>query len=328
MVIRNRIVPVVCSLFLLSLLSACSDSGFSDPPVDPYMDTFIGASGVVESSFFCRPDTKGNGQLLIHLVGSFVDASIDSSTGFARHACTHGFAALVPAYDNRNPARIVCGEHDLCHEDFHREILFGVEGAPEPVNVGYADSIVGIVTDLLHDLAEHDPGYDWDSLATKFEAGSLQSATVSGHSQGNGHALFWAREEVFRRVILLGGVADRLGPTAAEDDRVTWLKEMAGKSSTPIERIKSFYHLDEDGLTGIIGSRANLTRIGVSPFCDYFNLESRCSAIEIPEMGCVNPVAAHGVVLYETFSESCNPEGSLSNAKAWDLLLLDGASPR
>ena len=74
MVIRNRIVPVVCSLFLLSLLSACSDSGFSDPPVDPYRDTFIGASGVVESSFFCRPDTKGNGQLLIHLVGSFVDA--------------------------------------------------------------------------------------------------------------------------------------------------------------------------------------------------------------------------------------------------------------
>lgn len=50
---------------------------------------------------------KRYGQLLIHLVGSFVDASIDSSTGFACHVCTHGFAALVSAYDNRNLARTV-----------------------------------------------------------------------------------------------------------------------------------------------------------------------------------------------------------------------------
>jgi hypothetical protein len=312
-----------CCLLMLSILWACSDGNSGDAPIDSYADTAIGASGLINSNYFCRPDTGGNGQLLIHLVGSFVEATTESSTVFARHACAHGFAAVVPEYNNATPARIACRDDDPCHDAFHREILFGKEGAPDPVNVGAGESIVERVSTLLSTLEVDDPGYDWKKLASKFDAGSLQTATVSGHSQGNGHALYWTREEEFQRVVLLGGVADRLGSTDADSDRVTWVKEMADTSATPNDRIYSFFHADEDRVTGVVGSRANLALIGVGPFCDYFNSEEGCMVIEIPSMGCVNPVAAHSVVLYESFSESYEPGGALSNGETWDLLLLN-----
>ncbi len=313
----------VCLLAsILVLAPACSDSDSSGATTVPYAETVIGANGAVNGNYFCRPESDGNVQLLIHLMGSFVEATSESSTAFALHACTHGFAALVPDYNNATPPGLACGEDDACHDAFHREILFGEEVAPDPISVNTGESIVERISALLNKLAADDPDYNWEELASRFATQELQTFTVSGHSQGNGHALYWAREEEFRRVVLFGGVADRLGPTDSDSDRVTWLKDMAISSATPLERIRSFLHVDEDGLTGVVGSRANLATIGAESDCDYFNLEEACKGIEIPGMQCLNPLSAHEVVISESFGENCEAGGANSNEEIWDLLLL------
>ena len=307
---------------LLAVLG-CSDSiAENNAESDPFSDTEIGASGTINGNYYCRPDTEGNGQLLIHLVGTFADPTTERSFEFALHACTHGFAAIVPSYNNATAARRACGDDDPCHEAFHREILYGEEVAPDPINVGPGESIVDRVSSLLERLSQNDTDFDWAALSTTFDSRDFEKITVSGHSQGNGHALYWARESRMRRTILLGGIAERLGPSSNDSDRVTWLKEMAVQSATPSERIKSFLHVDEDALTGIEGSRANLDLIGVAPQCDFFSLNHDCSAIEIPSMGCRNPVAAHGTVIVESFDENCGLGGVHSNNEAWDILLF------
>lgn len=328
-------------LVLLALLAACEPAvprpiqldcedgvcvGTVTPTaVDERVDDVQTAVQGRADHWVCRPARASdhNGGLLVHLVGTASDPSADFRV--PEHACSLGWLAVAPAYENRNASRPVCGsEAGDCYERFHREILFGDDDAPTPVDVDGPGSVVTRTRGLLDALAEDDPFDPWADAAAAFADDNLTQVALSGHSQGNGHALYWAREREVERVVLLAGVADRVRSGEPESDAVPWVAAFSEVTATPADRVASFLHVDEDGVTPVEDSRANLDALGVGEaVCDFETLprEGPCPRIEIGGMDC-GAGAAHITPVLRTFGDGCRLGGDAHDVRpAWDLLL-------
>jgi hypothetical protein len=254
-------------------------------------------------------------------VGTGDDPSKD--VAFPQRACQLGYAAIAPMYENAKASRQVC-EDDACFEAYHREILFGEPG-PDGVDVDQPNSIQLRAQGLLDALAEDDAAFTgWAGLAADLSTGHLTNMTLSGHSQGNAHALYWARETEVRRLILFSGVADRLQLGEPDSHAAPWIADFASKTKTPGERFWSFVHRDEDGLTPVADADANAALYGLpTETCDFLAppWPASCHRLQVAPMGC-GATLAHISVVLKSWGEKCQVGGAAHpNADAWAFLL-------
>ena len=274
------------------------------------------------SHWYCRPaeGTAWNGRLVLHLVGTYSDPLDDNR--FAERACSLGYAAIAPMYENRDDARSTCEEDAACYEAFHAEIVDGVEGSP--VDVDADDSILARSTSLLGALAASDPSFaGWATLADELATMAWPSVVVSGHSQGSGHALYLARDRDVRRLVILAGPADQLRDGEADHMPPPWILELAARTVTPIDRYFAYIHMD-DTLERIPQVFASWDAMGLGTACDYAQAggyDAGCRRILIPADDCLG-LNAHSTVVVRTWGPMCRLGAAGSdNVATWAFLL-------
>jgi hypothetical protein len=325
-----------------TLTTTCDAAGVCSGTVDPALlddatqpiPTGRDGNAVPGRHWFCRPEagTPWNGRVVLHLVGTWSDPFDDHR--FAEHACALGFAALVPMYDNRQPARETCGDDGDCYEAHRRAVVDGVDGAARatsPVDVDGPNSIRGRVATLLAHLAaaandDDDDDDVWATIRDRLAAGDWRDVVLAGHSQGSGHALYLAREEVAERLVLLAGPSDRLGDGTADHAAVPWIDGMrTTPPRTPPSRIFGYLH-EDDTLQVVPQVADNWAAIGVpDTTCRYVaagGYAPSCRRILIPAAGCPG-LQAHTTVTIRRWGPLCLPGvGGNTNQATWTHLLL------
>ncbi|MEZ4361828.1 MAG: hypothetical protein R3B48_16685 [Kofleriaceae bacterium] len=213
-----------------------------DAEVDP-VRTSWDTSGL---HYACYPAEVAdwNGQLLVHFVGTRDDPA--RTHGFAEAACALGFAAVAPMYHNELGTRARCGSDSACYERVRREILYGQPAGAAPLRINAQNSALHRLDSLLRKLAVTEPRFPpWATLRDRITARDFSEVTLSGHSQGSGHALMLSRDHEAARVVLLAGPPDRLGSGQQRHAAVAWIAEWAARSKTPAERLWSYLHQDD-----------------------------------------------------------------------------------
>jgi hypothetical protein len=315
-----------------SIAPSCADahgvevcSGIADPTalgdgIEPV------AAGIVPGDpghhWYCRPGAgvSFNGQLVLHLVGTYSDPEGDHR--FAERACSLGWAAIAPMYENRDMARGTCGQDAACYEGFHVEVVDGIDRSP--VNVDANDSVLNRARTLLAALVAGDPGFSgWSALATELSGTDWPSVLVSGHSQGSGHALYVAREHATLRLVMLAGPADQLRDGMPDHAPPPWILELASRTATPVDRFFAYMHRD-DSLENVAQVFANWDAMGLGAACDYAlagGYDAACRRVLIPSDGC-GGLNAHTTVVSRGWGPMCRIGGAgFDNVATWAFLL-------
>lgn len=309
----------------------CDASGVCAGTLDPSsldehtesVPTGFDGTGAAGMHWFCRPEARArwNGRVVLHLIGTWSDPASDHL--FPEHACALGFAAIVPMYENRDPAREACGEDGDCYEAHRREVVDGVDGAPAPVDVDVPNSVRGRVATLLARLAEDDDL--WATIRDQIAERDWSNVVLSGHSQGSGHALYLAREEAAERLVLLAGPSDRLGDGTEHDAPVPWID---GLRTTPLRtaRASVFSYIHEDDTVQIVDQVLdNWDAIGVADTTCTYEVSGgyppSCRRILIPSDDCPG-LRAHAVVVKRRWGQRCFPGfGGRTNEATWEHFL-------
>lgn len=166
---------------------------------------------------------------------------------YARTLAANGWRVIVLGYPNlQNVDRLCREEPDQdAHGKLRREILFGGDWSPH-VEIPFEQSIIARLNRLILWLRFNRPRDDWNLSPLR--------VSIGGHSQGGGHAAFWAQEVRFRSVFLIGATEDRF-----LDGRVPLWTLRA--SATPLSAWSALSHAS-DGLLALQAS--NWNRLGVS----------------------------------------------------------------
>jgi hypothetical protein len=261
-------------------------------------------------------------------VGTGGDPAED--TDFPLHACARGFAVLAPMYENGLDARSACGDEDGCYDAYHASIVVGGEPPAGRPRVAAADTVLGRLRALAAWLREGDPAFaGWSQLAAALAEGDWSRTAWAGHSQGSGHAAWFARDHAVERVVVLGGIGDRLASGRAGQAPVGWIRGFAARSRTPADRLFVYLHQD-DALVVVAQARDNWDRLGVAAgdcsFLPAGGYAPACRRILIDRGRC-RPLRAHGAVTASSFDLACRRgEPELQNGPTWDFL-LGGAGP-
>lgn len=202
---------------------------------------------------------RGNGRrrrdhhLVVMLGGSNV--GVGGYSEVIAHAAGLGHPVVGLSYPNRGTIGSACqptGDADRCFAKARGEIVFGAD-VPDPngdtyssdhVSVDAANSISGRLIALLDALAVEDRFWgrylvdDETSPYTARHRGSVrldhEQLVLAGHSQGGGHAAFWAMSTRVERVVMLGSPDDTTMSGTAP-----WV---GGASQTPLDRYWGIRH--------------------------------------------------------------------------------------
>ncbi len=305
----------------------CSGT-FIPTQLDSAVEPVKGMSGGIGVHFFCFPqdEARWNGKLLIHLVGT---GDIPTLTnGFPERACELGFASISPMYKNDNDARSTCGRDTDCYERMRQEVVYGNDVAPLPIQVNSANSVAHRLETILTRLANGSTAAaKWTALREAFIARDFSRILVSGHSQGSGHALLLARDFSVARLVMIGGLTDRLDSGKASNVSVKWVTDWKRNSKTPSSRVYGYNHQD-DAIATYAQVLSNYDSLGVSPsacaFSDAGNYPAECHRFFGLAAGC-SPFNAHVSLVARKFggpSDACQLGGPQhTNAATWAFLL-------
>ncbi|MEO0403594.1 MAG: T9SS type A sorting domain-containing protein [Bacteroidota bacterium] len=155
---------------------------------------------------FYNPTCSGQNKLLLHLVGTF-DNPVNTQL-FPSLAANSGFHVLSLKYNNDVAAQTPCAmSPDLdCHYNFRREILEGFDYSSE-VDVNEANSIENRLIKLLQYMQNTQPLQGWEQYFTNNSI-HWEMVTVSGHSQGGGHAATLGIDRPLNGVLMFGSPND------------------------------------------------------------------------------------------------------------------------
>jgi len=179
---------------------ACPSDGlqmrsYSASQVDDELDIEF-----VPHRIYYNPDCPSNNKLLLHMVGSY-DVPV-STTFFPSLAANNGYKAISLKYPNLVSATELCkSSNDVdCYTNFHEEIIYGIESL-DGVSVNQVECIYNRILKLLIFLDEEYPTEGWGEFLTSNNDIEWSKITLSGHSQGGGHAVYLAKNHSVDRVI-------------------------------------------------------------------------------------------------------------------------------
>lgn len=158
--------------------------------------------------------TKARGMLLIFLSGT--NSYPVNYQLFSETAAAEGYHVINLNYINHEPALDCFAKNGECFSHYHEEVLFGTP-LSDLVNIDSANSIYSRIMGTLTYLTSKHPEQKWQQFYT---SGSLnnEKLVLAGHSQGGGHAAYFAKRFSINRLILFAAPYDyseeRNGPAA------------------------------------------------------------------------------------------------------------------
>lgn len=186
-----------------------------------------------------------------------------ASLGYPSIALSYQWANLTDMEKNARAAHSSDDpdEQQRWLADYHKCVVFGGT-QPDVHSVHASSSVHGRITSLIKYLAANTTGLQgrlWQSLldpnaSSRGDRGYDSSRVViSGHSQGAGHACYYAKYQPFRRAILLSGPQDFLSETAG--GMSSWLRSATESSNGDhfaTLDLKAFMHAAEEGTAELI----------------------------------------------------------------------------
>ncbi len=181
------------------------------------------------------------GKLFVHLVGSYGKPS--SSHLLLQQAAANGYHAINLSYPNSWTVAQLCQRDpdQDCTEKVRLEILDGTDRTNK-VTINRANSIENRLIKLLVYLHKQKPNEGWDQYLENNGTQLKWSAlTISGHSQGGGHAALIGKQHNVARVVMFGAPNDS---SPRSKGNAPWVSK---PSATPADRYYAFSHSQDPG---------------------------------------------------------------------------------
>lgn len=156
---------------------------------------------------FINPTCVQKNKLLLHLVGTFDNPA--STSLFPSYAANRGYKSISLKYPNGKSATTACknSTDPECFKKYRREILFG-EDSSTVIDVNKVDCILNRTTKLLIYLNNTYPDQGWNAFLTQTSEINWSNVTISGHSQGGGHAAYIGKKFNANRIIMFASPND------------------------------------------------------------------------------------------------------------------------
>jgi pimeloyl-ACP methyl ester carboxylesterase len=195
-----------------------------------------------EPHIVCTPaDSNQRSELFVFLPGTGALPSYYSQ--LVQTAAEAGLHVIDLRYPNDEGVNFeICPNDpdDNCHQYVRQETMQGVDVSPQ-VAVDSKNSIEARLQSALTHLAVQAPTEGWEQF---LENGSPRwnSIVVAGHSQGGGHAVYFAKLHPVKRVIAFTWVDVR------KRELASWVTNMP--SATPAENYYLLWHQDDQPIAG------------------------------------------------------------------------------
>ena len=200
----------VTILFLLASITInaqCDTDSLQVVAIAPSLTDAQLSSFNDDHQVYWNSDCTHLGKLLVHIVGT--NDSPQNTQYFPSIAADNGYHVIVLSYPNTVsiPSSCRLDSDPLCFDNMRKEIVYGGNWSPH-VNVNSANSIVNRLQKLVLYLNINWPNQNWGQFLTVGNDINWLLLTVSGHSQGAGHAAYLGVEQDLNRVIMFGGPND------------------------------------------------------------------------------------------------------------------------
>lgn len=193
------------TFFLFTALLFLSHGAFGDEGTVAPELTDSQIRTATSPHFYANNTKLDNGLLLITFAGT--NSMADQLLPFARTAVAVGYHAIGIDYINSVITTDCRGKADhQCFEKFRREIDFG-DQVSDLVDVSPTNCILNRIEKLLRYLVQHQPNGKWQQFL-KNDKPDWEKIVLAGHSQGAGHAAFFAKTYRVRGAICLAGPQD------------------------------------------------------------------------------------------------------------------------
>jgi hypothetical protein len=188
-----------------------------------------------DSHLVARNISTQNNKLFLFIGGTFSTAQ--QYEFFSLYAAGLGFHVLNISYPNSVLTTLLASNSDsLIFNKFREEICFGTQISPS-VNVDSLNSIYTRTLKLLVYLNQTYPQDGWGQYLLSQSSIDWSKVAVSGHSQGAGHAAYFAKKFLVERAVMFAGPNDY---STYFSNAAPWLRN-AG--ITPTRNHFTFFHL-------------------------------------------------------------------------------------
>ena len=205
--------------------------------VQPYQ-TDTNYSSTQESHYVVRNTKTHLNKLLLFIGGSY---SIPKNYNLVSdHGATIGLDVISLSYPNDVAAFSMSSSKDINgFNNFRDEICFGNQ-VSSIVDVNVLNCITTRATKLLIYLKNTYPNEYWGQYLTASNTIMWNKVIISGHSQGSGHALYIAKQNLTDRVVMFSGPNDY---STNFNSPANWLSQ---NSLTPISKQYSLLHTQDE----------------------------------------------------------------------------------
>lgn len=227
-------------------------------------ETDVNYAAAQDSHMVVKHTGVGFDKLFLFIGGS--STAPDSYFRVTEFAGDLGYDVLNVSYPNSVTAVSLSNSSDaFVFDHFRQEICFGTE-LSDAVTVDTFNSIYTRTLKLLNHLNATYPSQNWGQYLTSSNALDWSKIAVGGHSQGAGHAAYFAKFAIPDRVLMFSGPNDY---SNFFSEPANWL-ETSGL--TPVDR--HFAYLSSlDETVDFSKQLANLEDLGLYPLYDTTHVD-------------------------------------------------------
>jgi predicted esterase len=195
--------------------------------------------------------TPKRNKLFLFLSGSGGDAF--GATDMLQIAANSGYHVISLDYPNTEAVGAIAKGDLDAYGPIREEIITG-DDTSTLITVSVSNSIINRTAKLLTYLSTNFPTEGWDSYITDNTI-QWSKLTVSGMSQGAGHALYIAKLQSIDRAVLFSGVVD--GAISSPYEAASWISDSSAWA-TAVDRFRFFVSTNDSFYPAIEENLATL----------------------------------------------------------------------
>ena len=300
-------ISLVVFLFIVNIGFSQSNTVFIHPN-----QTDLNYAATQDSHMVIKNTSVNFNKLFLFIGGS--TSNPNSYFRITEFAGDLGYDVLNISYPNSVPAASLNASSDeLAFDHFRQEICYGTN-LSSAVSVDTLNSIYTRAVKLLNYLDTTYPSQNWNQYLTNTNSLNWSKIATGGHSQGAGHAAYFAKFENLDRVLMFSGPNDY---STFFSQPANWLRE---SGLTPMNRHYAYLSL-LDEVVDFSKQLGNLEGLGLYPLFDTIHAD-----VTLPPYGdshCLYTTQNPGLAI---FHHSSPVRNSAINQLVWEYMLTSDFS--
>jgi len=300
----------ILSLFMLLIATSCyaQINSFYIAPID--------TDGAYEAAQDSHLVVRNNMSTIDKLFVFFGGTNTRPRTyrNFSDSIATIGYNVINLSYLNDVAAADLTNSSDnLVFDKYRQEICYGTSESTF-VQVDSLNSIYTRTLKLIQFLDSSFPSENWSQYLINSNEIDWSKIVVGGHSQGSGHAAYFAKDHLLNRVLMFSGPNDYSNHFS---DAANWLKS---DGITPVDRHYAYLSL-LDEVVDFEKQLSTLQGLNVYPTYDTVYVDDTSSPYEYSR--CLYTTQSPGFAI---FHHSSPIKSSSINTAVWTYMLETIAS--